>query len=264
MLITLDLHLSASLGSFYLFIHTGLIICNVLSPADSACFIDILFILDTSESARGDLFQNQKDFVSLLSDKVFRLKPTQVQRYDIRLAIMQFSSSVIIDHHFRSWRGLQNFKQTFSRMSFIGHGTYTYYAIANATHLFQTEGREKSIKVVLLMTDGIDHPNSPAVQGISSDARALGVSFITIGLSNVVDRAKLRLISGDSPGMPVPILDEFNLSDKIRDRLVSNILGCLFIYFIYTLLFTPVETQNNLHHSLLYFILTATLQDRLG
>ncbi|XP_077160903.1 collagen alpha-1(XXVIII) chain isoform X2 [Paroedura picta] len=186
---------------------------------DSTCFIDILFILDTSESARGDLFQNQKDFVSLLSDKVFRLRPTRVQRYDIRLAIMQFSSSVIIDHHFRSWRGLPNFKQTFSRMSFIGHGTYTYYAISNATHLFQTEGREKSIKVVLLMTDGIDHPNSPGIQGISNDARALGISFITVGLSNVVDRAKLRLISGDSPGMPVPILDEFNLSDKIRDRL---------------------------------------------
>uniref|UniRef100_A0ACB8FV61 Uncharacterized protein n=1 Tax=Sphaerodactylus townsendi TaxID=933632 RepID=A0ACB8FV61_9SAUR len=191
---------------------------------DSNCFIDILFILDTSESARGEPFQYQKDFVNLLSDKVFRLKPSRVQRHDIRLAIMQFSSSVIIDHHFRSWRGLQNFKQTFARMSFIGHGTYTYYAISNATHLFQTEGREKSIKVVLLITDGIDHPNSPDVQRISKDARALGVSFITIGLSNVVDRTKLRLISGDSPETPVPILDEPNLTDKIQDQLVSNIL----------------------------------------
>lgn len=220
---------------------------------DSACFIDIIFILDTSESARGELFRSQKDFVSLLSDKVFRLKPTRVQRYDIRLAVMQFSSSVIIDHHLRAWRGLQNFKQTFSRMSFIGHGTYTYYAISNATHLFQTEGQEKSVKVVLLMTDGIDHPNSPDVQGISNDARALGVSFITIGLSNVVDRAKLRLISGDTPGEPVPILDESNLSDKIRDRLVSNILGSLFIYFICSMPLSLMATQKNLHPSFFPF-----------
>ncbi|XP_053215591.1 collagen alpha-1(XXVIII) chain [Podarcis raffonei] len=187
----------------------------------SVCFIDIIFVLDSSESAKDVLFDKQKEFVTTLSDKVFLMKPTRVRRYDFRLAIMQFSSSVKIDHPFTEWKNLQTFKQEVAGMTFIGHGTYSYYAISNATQLFKTEGRKIGVKVALLMTDGIDHPKSPDVQGISEAARALGISFITIGLSKVANQAKLRSISGDSPGKPVLILNDPNLSDKIRDQLAT-------------------------------------------
>lgn len=199
--------------------------CNVVcSLTDSVCLIDIVFILDSSESAKDVLFDKQKEFVNVLSDKVFLLRPTKVRRYDIKLAIMQFSSSVKIDHPFAVWRDLQYFKQEVIRMSYIGQGTYTYYAISNATQLFKAEGRKTSIKVALLMTDGIDHPKSPDVQAISEAARASGISFITIGLSGVANEAKLRLISGDSPGKRVVILNDPRLVDKIRDQLVSHAL----------------------------------------
>uniref|UniRef100_A0A6J0SRE5 Collagen alpha-1(XXVIII) chain n=1 Tax=Pogona vitticeps TaxID=103695 RepID=A0A6J0SRE5_9SAUR len=190
---------------------------------DSVCFIDIIFIVDSSESAIDVLFDKQKEFVTLLSDKLFLMKPTSVRRYDIKLAIIQFSSSVKIDHSFADWRGLQTFKQKVKEMAYIGHGTFSYFALSNATHLFKTEGRKTGIKVALLMTDGVDHPKSPDVQGISEAARALGISFITIGLSNIANKAKLLLISGDSPGKPVLILNDPNLPDKIRNR-----LGALF------------------------------------
>ncbi|XP_053118435.1 collagen alpha-1(XXVIII) chain [Hemicordylus capensis] len=186
---------------------------------DSVCFIDILFIMDSSESAKGLLFDKQREFVNSLSDKVFFLKPIRVQRYDIKLAAMQFSSTVKIDHPFTSWTGLQRFKQEVLRMAYIGQGTYSYYAISNATQLFKAEGRKTSIKVAVLMTDGIDHPKSPDVQVISEAARALGVSFITIGLSEDANKAKLRLISGDSPGKPILLLTDASLSEKIRKQL---------------------------------------------
>ncbi|XP_039197372.1 collagen alpha-1(XXVIII) chain [Crotalus tigris] len=186
---------------------------------DSVCFIDIIFVLDSSESAKGILFDKQKEFAILLSDKVFLMKPTRTHRYDIRLAILQFSSSVRIDCPFLAWKNLQIFKQKVNEMSYIGHGTYSYYAISNATQLLRAEGRKTSIKVVLLMTDGIDHPKNPNVQDISEKARALGISFITIGLSNDVNKTKLHLISGDSPGKSVFILNEPSLSDKIRNQL---------------------------------------------
>lgn len=109
-------------------------------------------------------------------------------------------------------------------MSYIGQGTYTYYAISNATQLFKAEGRKTSVKVALLMTDGIDHPKSPDVQAISEAARSSGISFITIGLSGVANEAKLRLISGDSPGKRVLILNDPRLVDKIREQLVSHFL----------------------------------------
>ncbi|XP_058038172.1 collagen alpha-1(XXVIII) chain isoform X1 [Ahaetulla prasina] len=188
---------------------------------DSVCFIDIIFVLDSSESAKGILFDKQKEFVILLSDKVFLIKPTRALRYDIKLAIMQFSSTVRIDYPFSVWRNLQIFKQKVNEVSYIGHGTYSYYAISNATQLLKAEGRKTGIKVVLLMTDGIDHPKSPDIQDISEKARALGIAFITIGLSNDVNKTKLHLISGDSPGKSVFILNESSLSDKIRNQLAT-------------------------------------------
>ncbi|XP_078198845.1 collagen alpha-1(XXVIII) chain isoform X16 [Callithrix jacchus] len=104
-------------------------------------------------------------------------------------------------------------------MNLIGQGTFSYYAISNATKLLKREGRKGSVKVALLMTDGIDHPKNPDVQSISDDARISGISFITIGLSTVVNEAKLRLISGDSSNEPILLLSDPTLVDKIQDHL---------------------------------------------
>lgn len=183
----------------------------------------MVFILDSSESAKNALFSEQKDFVYNLSDKVFLMKPVKFRKYDVKLAIMQFSSTVKIDHPFVAWKDLNNFKQEVMNMNYIGHGTYSYYAISNVTQLFKNEGRKGSVKVALLMTDGIDHPKSPDVQGIAAAARDLGISFITIGLSSKkANKSNLHLISGNSPSEPVLILNDPNLSVKIKEQLVSN------------------------------------------
>uniref|UniRef100_G1QBU6 Collagen alpha-1(XXVIII) chain n=1 Tax=Myotis lucifugus TaxID=59463 RepID=G1QBU6_MYOLU len=186
---------------------------------DSTCFIDVVFIVDSSESSKIVLFDKQKDFVASLSDELFQLTPGRSLKYDIKLAALQFSSSVQIDPPFSSWKDLQTFKQRVKSMNFIGQGTFSYYAISNGTRLLKREGRKGGVKVALLMTDGIDHPKSPDVQSISDEARTEGILFITIGLSTVVNEAKLRLISGDSSSEPILLLSDPALVDKIRDRL---------------------------------------------
>ncbi|KAJ1063053.1 hypothetical protein K5549_012528 [Capra hircus] len=186
---------------------------------DAMCFIDLVFIVDSSESSKIFLFDKQKDFVGSLSDKIFQLTPVGSLKYDIKLAALQFSSSVQIDPPFSSWKDLQTFKQRVKSMNFIGQGTFSYYAIANATRLLKREGRKDGVKVAVLMTDGIDHPKNPDVQSISEDARTAGILFITIGLSTVVNETKLRLISGDLPSVPILLLNDSTLVDKIQDRL---------------------------------------------
>uniref|UniRef100_A0A8C6QHZ8 Collagen alpha-1(XXVIII) chain n=1 Tax=Nannospalax galili TaxID=1026970 RepID=A0A8C6QHZ8_NANGA len=186
---------------------------------DSICFIDVVFIVDSSESSKIALFDNQKDFVDSLSDKIFQLTPGHSLKYDIKLAALQFSSTVQIDPPFSSWKDLWTFKQKVKSLNLIGQGTFSYYAISNATKLLKREGRKDGVKVALLMTDGLDHPKSPDVQSISEDARISGISFITIGLSTVVNEAKLRLISGDSLSEPILLLSDPTLVDKIWNRL---------------------------------------------
>ncbi|NXW19013.1 COSA1 protein, partial [Circaetus pectoralis] len=187
------------------------------------CLIDIVFILDSSESAKNQLFDIQKDFVQNLTDNIFQMKPVKSQKYNVKLASMQFSSTVSIDHPFTAWKNLQNFKEKVKSLGFIGHGTYSYYAISNATQLFKTEGRKRSVKVAFLMTDGVDHPNSPNVQSIATAARSLGIHFSTIGLSKKnVQEEKLRVISGDSSSKHILCLDDENLIVDVALELVSN------------------------------------------
>uniref|UniRef100_A0A8C6QK79 Collagen alpha-1(XXVIII) chain n=1 Tax=Nannospalax galili TaxID=1026970 RepID=A0A8C6QK79_NANGA len=193
---------------------------------DSICFIDVVFIVDSSESSKIALFDNQKDFVDSLSDKIFQLTPGHSLKYDIKLAALQFSSTVQIDPPFSSWKDLWTFKQKVKSLNLIGQGTFSYYAISNATKLLKREGRKDGVKVALLMTDGLDHPKSPDVQSISEDARISGISFITIGLSTVVNEAKLRLISGDSLSEPILLLSDPTLVDKIWNRLCFLLIQC--------------------------------------
>ncbi|NXI24227.1 COSA1 protein, partial [Sterrhoptilus dennistouni] len=186
------------------------------------CLIDILFILDSSESAKNQLFGLQKNFVQNITDSIFQMKPVKSHMYSVKLASMQFSSTVSIDHPFTAWRNVQDFKQKINSLGFIGHGTYSYYAVSNATQLFKTESRKRSVKVAFLMTDGVDHPNSPNVQGIATTARSLGIHFITIGLSKkAVQEEKLRMISGDSSSKHVLCLDDQNLVVDVALELVS-------------------------------------------
>ncbi|NWV24764.1 COSA1 protein, partial [Origma solitaria] len=200
---------------------------NIYSPMPKdegdMCLIDIVFILDSSESAKNRLFDLQKNFVQNITDSIFQMKPVKSHMYNVKLASMQFSSTVSIDHPFTAWRNDQNFKEKVSSLSFIGHGTYSYYAVSNATQLFKTESRKRSVKVAFLMTDGVDHPNSPNVQGIATTARSLGIHFITIGLSKkTVQEEKLRMISGDSSSKHVLSLDDQNLVVDVALELVSN------------------------------------------
>lgn len=179
--------------------------------------------MDSSESAKNQLFDIQKNFVQNLSDSIFQMKPVKSQKYNVKLASMQFSSTVSIDHPFTAWKNLQNFKEKVKSLGFIGHGTYSYYAISNATQLFKTEGRKRSVKVAFLMTDGVDHPNSPNVQSIATAARSLGIHFSTIGLSKKnVQEEKLRVISGDSSSKHILCLDDENLVVDVALELVSN------------------------------------------
>ncbi|NXM23384.1 COSA1 protein, partial [Ploceus nigricollis] len=189
---------------------------NIYSPMPKdegdMCLIDIVFIIDSSESAKNQLFDVQKNFVQNITDSIFQMKPVKSHMYSVKLASMQFSSTVSIDHPFTAWKNVQNFKEKINSLGFIGQGTYSYYAVSNATHLFKTESRKRSVKVAFLMTDGVDHPNSPNVQGIATTARSLGIHFVTIGLSKkAVQEEKLRIISGDSSSKRVLCLDDQNL-----------------------------------------------------
>lgn len=150
--------------------------CTLLSTGS------IMFIVDSSERAKSLLFERQKDFVLRFSTKLQRLQSAG-WRLRLRLAALQYSSTVSVEHNFRDWQDLDVFQSRVASMTLIGHGTYSAYAIANATRVFGRETSSGSLRVALLLTNGADHPRSPSAVAAASEAKQHDIRLFAIRLS---------------------------------------------------------------------------------
>ncbi|KPP74965.1 hypothetical protein Z043_105832 [Scleropages formosus] len=188
--------------------------------------MEIAFLLDSSESAKTLLFVKQREFVLSLAKQIvqMRLKP-HGRELRVRLAVLQYSSSVSVEHSFRDWQDPDTFEERVNAMVYIGHGTYSSYAVGNATRLFVEETKSDSVRVALLMTDGADHPQSPNAVGAAAEMKARGVRLFAVGLSDRaregVNSAKLRSIASSPPSQHVLSLTDASLEKKLLKELVS-------------------------------------------
>ncbi|CAB1333421.1 unnamed protein product [Coregonus sp. 'balchen'] len=182
----------------------------------ATCSMEVAFILDSSEGAKTFLFEKQKSFVLHFSTGLTML---QVSGWTLRLrmAALQYSSSVSVEHSFTAWQDLDVFHSRVSSMAYIGHGTYSTYAITNATQLFTQETKEDSVRVAVLMTDGADHPRNPDVIGAAAEAKGSGVKLFSVGLSDLArqNSAKLRAIASTPAQQFVHSLTDPQLEEKL-------------------------------------------------
>ncbi|XP_038848614.1 collagen alpha-1(XXVIII) chain-like [Salvelinus namaycush] len=188
----------------------------------TTCSMEVAFILDSSESAKTLLFEKQKSFVLHFSTRLTMLQLSG-WTLKLRMAALQYSSSVSVEHSFTAWQDLDVFHSRVSSMAYIGHGTYSTYAITNATQLFTQETKEDSVRVAVLMTDGADHPRNPDVIGAAADAKGSGVKLIAIGLSDLArqsqNSAKLRAIASTPAKQFVHSLTDPQLEEKLLKEL---------------------------------------------
>uniref|UniRef100_A0A3Q3KJQ6 Collagen type XXVIII alpha 1 chain n=1 Tax=Mastacembelus armatus TaxID=205130 RepID=A0A3Q3KJQ6_9TELE len=188
--------------------------------------LEILFIVDSSEKAKTLLFERQKEFILRFSTKLMQLRSAG-WRLRLRLAALQYSSTVSVEHNFKDWQDLDVFQGRVAAMTFIGHGTYSAYAITNATQLFTHETSSSSLKVALLMMDGTDHPRSPSAVTAAAEARQLNIRIFAIRLSGLhrdgtLD-AKLRSIASAPPQQHVLSLMDSQLDDRLFSEVVSYV-----------------------------------------
>lgn len=190
------------------------------------CPVEIMFIIDSSENAKSLLFERQKQFVLRFSTKLMQLHSTG-WRLRLRLAAMQYSSTVSLEHNFRDWQDLDVFHSRVASMTFIGHGTYSSYAIANATQVFSRETSPSSLRAALLMTDGMDHPRSPSAMAAGTEAKQLDIRVFTISLSGLPSEgpmaSKLRSIASAPAQQHVFSLTDNHLDDRLFNELVSHV-----------------------------------------
>ncbi|KAM9340303.1 collagen, type XXVIII, alpha 1a [Symphorus nematophorus] len=194
------------------------------------CPVEIMFIVDSSERAKSQLFEQQKDFVLRFSTKLMQLH-SPGWRLRLRLAALQYSSTVSVEHNFRDWQDLDVFQSRVASMTFIGHGTYSAYALTNATQVFNRETSSSSLRVALLMTDGTDHPRSPSAVMAAAEAKQHNIRVFTIRLSGLPREGpmgtKIRSIASAPPQQHVLTLADSRLDDRLFNELNTIVkTGC--------------------------------------
>uniref|UniRef100_A0A665WBH0 Collagen alpha-1(XXVIII) chain n=1 Tax=Echeneis naucrates TaxID=173247 RepID=A0A665WBH0_ECHNA len=185
---------------------------------DEDCSVEIAFLIDSSESAKDNHAQ-EKRFASDIMDQLQGVRLQTGRSLSSRAALLQYSSHVIIEQTFKQWRGTEDFKARIAPIVYIGHGTYTTYAITNLTQIYVEESSLSSIKVAVLLFDGISHPRNPDIFSAVADAKNQGIRFFTIGITPQANEptniAQLRLIASSPPTRYLHNLQDRGIVEKV-------------------------------------------------
>ncbi|KAM4731255.1 collagen, type XXVIII, alpha 2a [Anableps anableps] len=185
---------------------------------DEDCSLELSFLLDSSESAK-DNHELEKRFAMDMVDRLQGARLPSGRSLSSRVALLQYSSHVIKEQTFKDWRGSENFKNRITPIVYIGHGTYTTYAITNMTKIYQEESRPDSIKVVVLLTDGVSHPRNPDIFSAIADAKNQGIKFFTLGITRTANEpanvAELHLLASSPASRFLHNLQDEDIVQKI-------------------------------------------------
>uniref|UniRef100_A0A8C1QGG8 Collagen alpha-1(XXVIII) chain n=1 Tax=Cyprinus carpio TaxID=7962 RepID=A0A8C1QGG8_CYPCA len=188
---------------------------------DMDCNLELAFLVDSSESAKDNHAQ-ERHFVSDLVSRIRNIRLQTGQGLKFRTALLQYSSHVIIEQSFKDWRGMPTFQDHIGPMPYIGHGTYTTYAITNLTRIYLEESGPDSVKVAILLYDGVSHPKNPDIFSALADAKNQGIKFFTVGFTSAANVEQLRLLASPPAARYVHNLQDKGVVDKIVKEIVSS------------------------------------------
>uniref|UniRef100_A0A3Q2VBQ3 Collagen alpha-1(XXVIII) chain n=1 Tax=Haplochromis burtoni TaxID=8153 RepID=A0A3Q2VBQ3_HAPBU len=197
-------------------------IYNDQAILDEDCSLELAFLLDSSESAK-DNHEDEKQFAMNMVDRLRGVRLQTGRSLSLRVALLQYSSHVITEQTFRDWRGAENFKTQIAPIVYIGHGTYTTYAITNMTKIYLEESSPHSIKVAVLLTDGVSHPRNPDIFSAVAEAKNQGIKFFTLGITRAANEpanvANLRLLASSPASVFLRNLQDNNIVEKISTEI---------------------------------------------
>ncbi|XP_048835540.1 collagen, type XXVIII, alpha 2a [Brienomyrus brachyistius] len=185
---------------------------------DEDCSLELTFLLDSSENAKG-YHEQEKRFAMDVVDRLPGVRLKTGRSLSWRVSLLQYSSHVIIEQTFKQWRGTENFKANIMPIAYIGHGTYTTYAITNMTQIYLEESNLGGVRVAVLMTDGVTHPRNPDIFSATADVKNQGIRLFTVGITPTANEptnlAKLRLLASSPATSFVHNLQDAGIVEKV-------------------------------------------------
>lgn len=173
--------------------------------------MELVFVIDSSESVGPDNFEIVKDFVMALVERV------TVGNGATRVGLVLYSLEARLEFDLARYATKNDVKHAVRRMTYMGEGTYTGTAIRKATREAFRSARLGVAKVIVVITDGqTDERDSVKLEIAVREAHAANVEMFALGIVNASDPAQaeflreLDLIASDPDSEHVFQIDDFN------------------------------------------------------
>lgn len=171
--------------------------------------LELLFVIDSSESVGLENFQIIKNLVKTLSDQV------ALDLATARIGIINYSHKVEKVAHLTQFSNKDDFKLAVDNMQYLGEGTYTATALHEANHMFEA-ARPGVKKVALVITDGqTDIRDEKNLTEVVKKASDMNVEIFVIGVVKKNDpnfemfHKEMNLIATDPDSEHVYQFDDF-------------------------------------------------------
>lgn len=171
--------------------------------------LELVFVIDSSESVGPDNFEVVKDFVSALVDRA------SVSRETTRVGVVLYSHINVVVVSLSQDASRDQVKAAVRSMTYLGEGTFTGSAIHQANRLFRV-ARPGVRKVAVVVTDGqADKRDSVSLENVVREARVGDIEMFVIGVVNTSDpffsefKKELDLMASEPDADHVYLIDDF-------------------------------------------------------
>lgn len=173
--------------------------------------MELVFVIDSSESVGPENFEIIKDFVIRLVDR------TTVGRNATRIGLVLYSLDVHLEFNLARYTMKQDIKHAIRKIPYMGEGTYTGTAIRKATQEAFFNARRGVRKVAIVITDGQTDKREPVKLDLAvREAHAANIEMYALGIVNASDPTQaeflqeLNLIASDPDSEHMYLIDDFN------------------------------------------------------
>lgn len=185
--------------------------------------LELLFVIDSSESVGLENFQIIKNFVKTLTDGV------ALDLATARIGIINYSHKVEEVAHLTQFSSKDALKRAVDNMQYLGEGTYTATALHAANRMFEAS-RPEVKKVALVITDGqTDTRDEKNLTDVVKNASDINVEIFVIGVVKKNDpnfemfHKEMNLIATDPDSEHVYQFDDFiTLQDTLKQKLFKK------------------------------------------
>lgn len=171
--------------------------------------LELVFVIDSSESVGPDNFNIIKTFMKTVIDKLSANHATA------RIGIVNFSHKVELVSSLNQYTTKEHLKSAVDKMLYLGEGTYTASAIQESIQLFQA-ARPAVRKVAVVITDGqADTRDKVKLDTVVREAHATNIEIFVIGIVQRTDPhyddflKEMQLIATDPDDEHVYQIDDF-------------------------------------------------------